>query len=126
MAYITAAEFKTRLPEFSEVADAEINPFIVESDITIGASWPQEVRQLAQTLYVAHTMVLDGFTSETGTSEMLTSLSGVSRFRIDDLDVSFSDKMVEKQIGDPLYSTPYGRRFAELRKRYFSGGVWAR
>lgn len=129
MSFITPSEFKERFPEFASVADGVVETFIDESDLYVDALWPEPARALAQGLYVAHTMKLDGHGSSATLGEQAQAISavagvaGVTKFRIDDLEVGLSDKLTEQQLGDPLASTQYGRRFIELRRKYFGGGA---
>lgn len=130
MSFITATQFKARFPEFASLEDDVITPFITESDLVVNSLWPADARALAQGLYVAHAMKLDGFGSTanlSGNAEAATAiagLAGVTRFKIDDLEVAISDKMTDAMLGDPLQSTQYGRRFIAMRRKYF-GGVWS-
>ena len=117
---ITAATVKARFPEFASVADTTIDVFIQNSIVAMGDgdNWPREnAYQYAQGFFVAHEMSLAGYGAVS--IAKLKGIEGVTRFKADDVDISFSEKSVEAKLGNTLKSTPYGRQYAELRAVYF-------
>ena len=117
---ISAADLKIRFPEFAAIADGTIDVFVTNSIVIIGDgdNWPTPAAyQLAQGYLVAHDMTLAGYGQ--ASLAQLKGLQGVTRFKADDLDISFSDEAAKSQLSSPIKSTHYGRQFVELRGRYF-------
>lgn len=119
----TASEIKARFTEFASVADTVVDAAIAEAKFHIDTSWPETVYKVAVMYRACHQLVLDGF----GTSGQVATLNslGITSFGIDDVSVSRSQEVVNSASGtDEASSTKYGRRFAELRDKFFGGGTW--
>ena len=121
----TASEIKSRFTEFASVADSVIDAAILEAKLHVDESWPEVAYKIAIMYRACHQLVLDGV----GTSGQIATLNsmGITSFGIDDASVSRSQEVVNAQLGsqgDEASSTKYGKRFVELRKKYFGGGIW--
>lgn len=124
--YFDAAAFKARYPEFASVPDATVMIFLAEALLEVDDTWPQQFIGRGHALATAHALKLEGYGSASaGAVAGLPNLQNVTRFKALDLEISFSEKNVERAAADSFSATTYGRQFVELRARLFGGGVWA-
>jgi hypothetical protein len=127
MAYTipTAAEFKAAFPAFAAVPDAAIDQAISESTAYEDETWPdQQTYANGLMLLAAHFLTQQGL--GTG-AEAAAAAGGMSNFqRAKSGTFEFDRGAKAASAGsDPFYddlmSTAYGRRWAALAKRLFSG-----
>lgn len=117
----TATEVKARFPEFASLTDPVVEQAIVEAKFHVDNTWPETVYTTALLYRTAHQLSVDGY-GKTGQVSTL-GLDGLTSFTIKDLSVQRSAKLAETEGALDASSTKYGRRFIELRNRYFGGGV---
>ena len=120
MAYTapTASDLKTRFPKFAAVDDTVINSALTEAARQVDQTWLEADYALAMMLLACHIMVMDGHGADT--QAQLSSLSGFSRIKSGDLEVSRGDGAGGSSSGgDTTQATTYGQRFAEIRRRNF-------
>lgn len=124
--YFDAASFKVRYPEFAAVPDATVTIFLAEALLEVDGTWPADFIGRAHGLSTAHGLKLEGYgSSSIAPVAGLPNIQNVTRFKALDLEVSFSEKAIERANEDSTTSTIYGRQFIELRNKIFGGGVWA-
>jgi hypothetical protein len=123
MAYVdpTAAEIKTRFPEFAAVADATIDAVIAESAGSVSERWIENDFKTAKMYYVAHELRMAGQGSSAAAK--LSAVGDFSRIKSGDLEVSRSGAGSSSSSGDSsdgtFKQTTYGQKFLELRSRSF-------
>lgn len=122
-----ATTFKARYVEFASIDDATINIFLAEALLYVDASWPDNYIGKCHGLATAHLLKVEGYGSSATIQSVggLPNLEGITKFKIDDLEVNFSTATVERANTDSLTGTSYGRQFKEFRDRLFGGGIWA-
>lgn len=113
MAYSTptAAAFKARYPSFASVADATVDYWIADAERVVGSNWDDDNRPIGVMLMAAHNMADIGLGSG-------GAPSGVSSFKSGTFAVTVSDEVASKT---GIYSTIYGRQYADLCRRLFGG-----
>lgn len=128
MAYTdpTATTIKARFPEFAGVADATITALIVEAGSFVDQSWLEGDFTLAKSLYVAHTLTVEGRAAAAnvqGAATLLNALPAGASIKSGDLQVSKSAAGGSGSSGggsvDPFAATTYGQRYIDLRSRSF-------
>lgn len=122
MAYTapTAAEVKARFPEFAAVADATVTAIIEEAGSYVDQTWIEADYKLAQMLWTAHTLIIEG--NGSGVQAQLSQLGAFSRIKSGDLEVQQGTRSGAGEGGagaDSYERTTYGQRFSELRLRSF-------
>lgn len=127
MAYTipTAAEFKAAFPAFAAVPDAAIEQALSEATAYEDETWPdQQTYANGLMLLAAHFLTQQGL--GTG-AEAAAAAGGMSTFQRAKSGTFEFDRGAKAASagGDPFYddlmSTSYGRRWAALAKRLFSG-----
>jgi len=128
MAYIepTAADLKARYPAFAAVDDATIEYWLTDAHRYVDQTWMEMDYGPALIAVAAHNMVKAGAVGVGGGDIGGMAASGVTSFRSGAFQAEFSDKAVEKAIGDDWDSTTYGAEYLRLLRRNKMGmGVTA-
>jgi hypothetical protein len=118
---MTVADFRTRFPEFSDVAtypDAIIQQNIDDATLEVGSAFGT-FEDVALAYLSAHFLV----TSTETTSGDYGSKGGVASEAVDGVSVSYSNAAVESQSDQYLISTIYGQRFLRYKRRLSKGNV---
>jgi hypothetical protein len=120
MAYVapTVDEFTTRYPAFEDVDEAAIASALAEAALRVDETWTEASFAIAQMLYCAHVLALDGF----GSSPEVKLLGFRSVSIGGDLKLERGGGMSTAALGT-LESTSYGVRFAELMRMNFAGPI---
>jgi hypothetical protein len=111
----TAAEFKTRFPTFSAVADATIDAAILEASGSVDETWIEEDYQPAIMLLAAHNLTVEG----QGASNE-AALSGFSSLSVGPLSISVAQGGSRELPGE-IRSTSFGRRYMAILRRNHPG-----
>jgi len=114
----TASQLKARYPEFATVDDTVVDGAITDALGSVSESWREEDYQPAVMLLACHFMTMEGRGSAPA-AQIASVSAGVSRIKSGDLDVTLSDKSAANANNDPLLTTIYGTRFADMRRRNF-------
>jgi hypothetical protein len=136
MAYTlpTAADLKNRFPEFSDIADLTIAPFLEAAQLWVDETWFERDYPYAIIYLAAHYLSLyqkalaagatSGSTGGTGGSEVQTYLSTIA---FEDFKVSFGNAgrttSTSSSSGSVsssaalMASTPYGALYTQIRQR---------
>lgn len=133
MSYIapTAATFKARYPEFTNVTDALVGLVLDEAISEVSDSWCDTYRAKAQMLLTAHLLSLEGEPSRSNAiasgniSDLQNAQSGsVSSMKVGDVSVTYSGSAATTSgnAGDGGFfsKTHYGQRFYELKRANFT------
>lgn len=125
--------FKERFPEFDAVSDALIGAAIAEAELAVGDRWPAEAVDIARRFYAAHILASEGepdrsleiATAAAAGDTAQHSVKDVSSVRIGDTAWTYGNTNAggsgsTATAGD-LESSRYGRRFLDIRSRYFVG-----
>jgi len=113
---VTIDEFRTRHPEFAQVADSTVLLWLVEGTEET-ASWSDATRNRGSILYAAHRIAEGGH----GTGGIP---AGVTSFKSGTFSATMTDAAASR-VG--FYSTIYGREYLRLMRRNFAGPrlAWA-
>jgi hypothetical protein len=124
----TTTTFKSRYPEFVNVAEATLDLILSESIAVVGETWLESDRAKAQTLLCAHTLTMEGEpdrsnADSTGVSSQVGAVTSIDIGGA--VKMSFSDRAVSGSSGEAAeYNrTQYGARLLALMSRNFSGPV---
>lgn len=116
----TLADFRTRFPEFQQVADELVEAVLAESAEEVGLAWGD--RRSTATLYLtAHILASEGGTSR---ADAASGHGQVVQIRVGEESTTFASPQVDASA-DSYNGTRYGRRFAKLRGQVFAGSVYA-
>lgn len=130
MAYVdpTAAEIKTRFPEFAAVDDALISLAIAETASFVDTSWIEADYKPAKMHLAAHLLFIGGaLNADVEGGAVPNSTTGeVQSVKVGDVSVNFASGTSSSSVGGTLGSdllalgsTTYGLWFLALRKRNF-------
>lgn len=131
MAYTepTAESFKTRYPEFSVVADPLIELLIEEAIELVGDCWLEKDRAKGQTLWIAHTLSMEGEPARSkaiaeGSSPSSAQSGPISSMKVGDVSITYKGRSDSGNSGSGTaaneYSkTPYGAQFYVLLRKNF-------
>lgn len=114
----TATDLKARFPAFAAVDDAIVTSALGEASGRVDQSWIESDYQIAQMLYAAHVMTLEG----QGDSDD-NLFSGLNRVGIGPLSFEAANISQKDVARGDLNTTSYGRRFQELLRRNHVGVV---
>lgn len=115
----TAADLKTRFPEFDTIADAMIEAIISENAATMSTSWLEDDYTAAYLSLVAHCLTVEG---EPGRSAGVAGAASgpIKRVKVGDVETEFASAgVVQSAATYGLSDTPYGQRFLRLRHKSF-------
>lgn len=131
MPYIppTAAQFKTRFPEFTSVSDALISAIITEQQPQVGDTWVEVDRTPALMYLVAHLLTIQGEPQRS--NEIAAGGSGASvangvmkRRKVGDVEVDYQNANerigtggAQSISGAGYELTVYGRQFLTYLRR---------
>lgn len=121
MAYVapTAAEIKTRFPEFAAVDTSLIDQIIAEANRFVDSSWIEADYKIAIQFLTAHMLVTGGALNPDGAAAQAVVSGPIKSESLGDASVSYSDSSVSSGLSaeeSELMSTNYGRRFAAIRR----------
>lgn len=127
--FVLPTQVKTRYAQFTGLEDADIEPYILEARLFVDTSWPAAARAPAQTHAAAHLMTLAGLGAGSSVGGVAVPTDReIASFRIDDLAVSFAAPGAaggaSSSGAQGWQTTPAGRQYEALRRRYFGGGIW--
>jgi len=119
MAYTapSAADLKARFPAFSAVDDTVVDSALGEAARKVDETWTEADFAQARMYYAAHVMTLDGL----GTSRE-AKLLGFKRIKVGSLEL---ERGGDGSVAGDLASTTYGKRFLDLVRCNFGGGITA-
>lgn len=121
MAYVapTAAEMKARFPVLSALENATIEAFVSEASRQVDESWVEADYKTAIQYLAAHMMVAEGLVNSDGVAAVVGTTGPVKSESLGDASLTYSDRGGSGLSGDEaeLSTTPYGQRFAELRRK---------
>ncbi|CTQ67134.1 DUF4054 domain-containing protein [Roseibium alexandrii] len=126
----TAAEFKTRFPEFSPVSDALVDMILAETDAAVGTNWLERDRPVAVNLLTAHNLSMEGEPERSkaiaeGRSVSNAQSGPVSAMKVGDVSVTYEGRSKSDQksetVADEYRKTSYGARYLELMRKNFTG-----
>lgn len=112
----TAEAMRLKFPEMAGQADAAFEFALEEARRLVDATWTPADVQLGIMYYGAHIIAVTVMTEGSGTFQVEQSE------RIGDLSVTYASIGIPRDPGE-LETTIYGRRFLDLVKRNFSGGL---
>lgn len=123
MAYVipTAADLKTRFPEFSTVDDAVVTARIEEATRMVDETWTEGDYTLAIELYAAHIMALEGLGTGPDSQNNTGQLANFQTIRSGQLTLTRGSYGSGGDTGDWYCSTRYGSRFWRLLKQNKGG-----
>ena len=114
----SAANLKSRYPEFTGVADATITLFLSEAGAMVDETWAEGDRAPAVLALAAHYLSLEGYpgrTSAQASFDVNNSGRDIAMRKVGDVAVQFREPRGASTSGTPsLGSTVYGRRFQQL------------
>ena len=121
----TAEAFKTRFPEFAEVADARIEAIIGEARSFVDETWIPADFAPAIRFLAAHMLAMEGANSDAPATVATTG--PVQMVKVGDVSTEFSRPGGASMAGGDtaamsdrwLNETAYGVRFLALRRRSF-------
>ncbi len=121
MAYTapTPDDLKQRYPAFASVSDVTIQYWLTDSLRSVGETWIEGDRAVAEMALAAHNMSRKGVAGIVGSIAQIPV--GVSSFKSGSMDVSFNADAVKAQVAGGYASTEYGLEFEELQRRSFAG-----
>ena len=113
----TVSEFQDRFPEFASVADTRVQMFLDDASLLMGTDgkWLGYF-DVAQVYYAAHLLTI-GLYTEAGDSG---PISPTKRQEVDDVVIENAISSIKPSMED-VYSTSYGKRFANYRRICFNG-----
>lgn len=117
----TAAELKTRYPEFDGVGDGLVAAVITEASAMVDDSWVLEDQKPAIMVYAAHLLSVEGYPARAvnpGSFNPGTAGREIVARRVGDVSVQYAQSSSPGGSGliASLGTTVYGRRFAQLLK----------
>lgn len=126
----TIEQFRTRFPEFTEeeVPDETLQLFLDEAIAEVGDNWIDADRRPAILFLTAHNLSAEGYGSSGGSSSLPVDESTgayLKRRRVGDVEVEFATASDlggggrTISAGLAYQSSPYGRRYWEIRQRNF-------
>ena len=124
MAYVqpTVSDFKARFPEFSTVDSIFIQLWLDDAYTRFGSTWYERDRALAQMLWVAHLLGIEGYGAG-GSGQGAATNGGIKRRKVGDVEVEFngisSSGGGSGGANEFLSSTQYGRMLALLTRLNF-------
>lgn len=124
MAYTmpTAADLKTRFPEFSTVDDAVVTARIEEAARMVDETWTEGDYTLAIELYACHIMALGGLGTGRDSLNYSGQMSNFQTIRSGQLTLTRGSKTGGAgDTGDWYALTSYGTRFWRLLKQNKGG-----
>lgn len=127
----TAADFKTRFPEFAAVPDGVITAILTDEAIPfVDATWLERDRRPAIMYYTAHILAMQGYPGTTGDDGVAVPGGGnaqaIKRRKVGDVEVEFQNEWERTGTGNggldrSGYSlTLYGREFLRYLRRNFA------
>lgn len=123
MAYTppTLAEFRTRFPEFGQVADAAISAVLAEAASEVGEAWIEADRKPATLYLTAHLLAVGGVLNRDASGNRVAG--PVTSKSVGGVSVSYANSSSSSSGSagsiSPLSATIYGQRFLQLRRRSF-------
>lgn len=119
----TPAQLKGRFPAFAAVDNLIVQGALDEAAARVDQTWREQDFQLAQLLYAAHILTLDG--QGGGQEAQFSSLSaaGVQSIKIASLQLTIAKTKEAGADASLLKTTSFGRRFWDLMRLNFSGAV---
>ena len=114
---VTAADFKTRFPQFADVADARVVKCLNDASSQVDDTWEEADRIRGQLLFTAHTLILEG-AIDNGSPNVLADRQIIND-KIGDASTSF------KTVSDDnhLLSTTFGIEYSRLLKQNQYGPI---
>lgn len=112
----TAKAMRLKFPEMASQTDASFEFAIEEAKRIVDATWTPGDVQLGIMYYGAHIIAVAVMTEGSGTFQVEQSE------RIGDLSVTYASIGIPRDPGE-LETTIYGRRFLDLARRNFGGGL---
>ena len=127
MAYVqpTVSNFKARFPEFAAVDDVFIQLWLDDAYSRFGSTWYERDRALAQMLWVAHILGVEGYGAGGGGSSAggAATTGAIKRRKVGDVEVEFAGMQSSGGgaggANEFLASTQYGRMLALLTRLNF-------
>ena len=123
----TSSEFKARYPAFTAVDGGVVDEVLAEAAGRVGDDWIQADQRPAMMAWTAHALTMEGFGSPSvavGGSSMQVA-GEVDAIQVGDTQVSFKGRtrsnIAVTAKDNPLFETPYGRRFWEIMRRNSPG-----
>ena len=112
-------EFRTRFPEFTTVADERVQLFLDDAELLMGTEtrW-LKYYDVAQEYHTAHLLVV-AQVQALGDS---APLNPVSHQEVDDVTIK-SAVGNSVPTAEDVWSTSYGKRYAQYRKICFAGPI---
>lgn len=113
----TAAEFKTRYPEFAPVSDALIVLVMADASAEVSDAWITADHGRAINLLTAHLLTIEGEPGRTLTGLGSAGSGLVKRDKVGDAETEFATAAATDLGG--YGSTAYGRQYLALMARSF-------
>ena len=116
VALVTSRGVRLKFPELADQSDAAIELAIEEAERQVDDTWTQGDIQLAIMYLAAHFLAVTVMTEGSGTFQVVQSET------IGRLTTAYASIGIPRDPGE-LETTVYGRRFLDLARRNFSGGL---
>lgn len=122
----TTADLKARYPAFAAVADVVVEAVLADTFIDVGESWIEAHRAPAMLALAAHWLQTQGANASAESVMLTGGIGTVTEMRAGDTSLKFANPSdagngagTGTGSASAFSSTPYGRRFLELRSRSF-------
>lgn len=116
---ITESDVHARFPETATIDTNLMAEILAEVHEEVGDHWPENLRARAQLYLTAHLIAAEG-----GLNRTLISgdVGPMTKRKEGDVEVTYAEPFAFTGGSGSDYSgSPYGRRYAELRRAAFSG-----
>lgn len=123
MAYVTptAADIRTAYPEFGAVGDGPINNALQLASMKVDTSWRELPFNLAQKLYAAHVLVMQGLGTSATAGMFRLAPGGLKRRKAGDQELEFFGSPPVTGTQAWYLATSYGAQFYNMLREEKGG-----